>query len=294
MRVSVIGLGNMGRGMAEQLSAHGFQLSVWNRSPVRTEGLAAAVRGSAAEAAREGDVVLTSLANDDAVRDVVLASGGVLEALRPDAVHAGMSTISPDLARELAARHAERGRAYVSAPVLGRPDAAATGQLYVIAGGDARAVARCRPVFETIGQRTFQLDDAPQANLAKVLVNFQLAGTLELLGEVFALAEKGGLAPASALEILSGTLLGSPAVEGYGRRIVEGRFEPAGFAMPLGLKDVRLALGLGDELNVPLPAGEVVQDHMQAALAAGLGHLDWSGLTRIVRRDAGLEASPPR
>jgi 3-hydroxyisobutyrate dehydrogenase-like beta-hydroxyacid dehydrogenase len=288
MRVSVIGLGNMGRAMAERLSAHGFELSVWNRSPVRAEGLAAAVRGSAAEAAGECDVVLTSLANDDAVRDVVLGSGAVLEALAPDAVHAGTSTISTGLARELAERHAERGRAYVSAPVLGRPDAAASGQLYVVAGGDARALARCRPVFESIGQRTFELPDAPQANLAKVIVNFQLAGTLELLGEVFALAEKGGLAPTRALEILSGTLLGSPAVEGYGRRIVEGRFEPAGFAMPLGLKDLRLALRLGDELNVPLPAGEVVQDHMQAALAAGLGQLDWSGLTRIVRRDAGL------
>jgi len=115
-----------------------------------------------------------------------------------------------------------------------------------------------------------------------------LGGIIELLGEVMALGEKGGVPPGRVLELLTGTVLGCPAIEGYGRRIAEGKFEPAGFRMALGLKDVELALAAGDDLRVPLPAANVVRDHALAALARGLERLDWSGLTSTLRLEAGL------
>jgi 3-hydroxyisobutyrate dehydrogenase-like beta-hydroxyacid dehydrogenase len=175
---------------------------------------------------------------------------------------------------------------------LGRPDAAASGRLFVLAGGEERARQRCRALFEAIGQGTFDFAEAPLANLAKIVANLMLAGIIELLGEVMALGEKGGIPPGRVVDLLTGTLFGCPAVAGYGRRIAAGSFEPAGFHMALGLKDVELALAAGDDLRVPLPAANVVRDHMLAALARGLERFDWSGLTTVARAEAGL--GPPR
>jgi 3-hydroxyisobutyrate dehydrogenase-like beta-hydroxyacid dehydrogenase len=288
MRVAMIGLGHMGRGMAERLLSSGFELRVWNRTAGKTQGLDAVVCASAAEAARGAELVVTSLADDAAVRAVVLEDDGILGALDAGAVHVGTSTVSHELGATLARIHAERGRAYVSAPVMGRPDAASAGKLFVLAGGEAEAVARCRPLFEALGRRTFDFREPAQANLAKICANLMLAGTIELLGEVTALGEKGGIDSGRIVHLLTETLFGCQAVEGYGKLIAEGRFEPAGFRMALGLKDVDLALGAGDELRTPLPAANVVRDHLLAALAAGLERLDWAGLTRVVRTEAGL------
>jgi 3-hydroxyisobutyrate dehydrogenase-like beta-hydroxyacid dehydrogenase len=222
------------------------------------------------------------------VREVVLGREGILDALGEGVVHVGTSTVSYQLAGELARIHAERGRAYVSAPVLGRPEAAASGQLFVLAGGEEQARRRCRVLFDAIGQGTFEFPDAARASLAKIVTNLMLAGIIELLGEVMALAEKGGIAPDGVVRFLTGTLLGCPAIEGYGRRIAAGKFEPAGFRMALGFKDVELALAAGDDLRVPLPAASVVRDHILTALARGLERFDWSGLTSTVRLEAGL------
>jgi 3-hydroxyisobutyrate dehydrogenase-like beta-hydroxyacid dehydrogenase len=148
--------------------------------------------------------------------------------------------------------------------------------------------ARAQPLFAALGQRTFALDTAARANLAKIVCNLMLGGVIELLGEALALGEKGGLPRARTVEILTGTLFGCPAVEGYGRRIAAGQFEPAGFAMALGLKDIDLALALGDGLGVPLPSAGVVRAHLLTALARGRDRLDWSGLAAVALEEAGL------
>jgi 3-hydroxyisobutyrate dehydrogenase-like beta-hydroxyacid dehydrogenase len=289
MLVAVIGLGQMGRAMATCLVEHGFELRVWNRSPAASAGLVGVtVCTSAAEAAQGSKFVVSSLSADEAVQEVLLEEGGLLAALPEDCVHIGTTTISHGFARELAKEHSRAQRAYLAAPVVGRPDAAAAGKLFILAGGDEPLRRRCRPVLEALGQRTFDFADAGRAHLAKILVNFMLAGNIELLGEVFALGEKGGIAPARAFEILSQTLFGSPAVEGYGRRIAEQQFEPAGMRMALGLKDVELALSAGHDMQVPLPTANVVRDHYLTALASGLENYDWSGLTEVVRSEAGL------
>jgi 3-hydroxyisobutyrate dehydrogenase-like beta-hydroxyacid dehydrogenase len=288
MQVAVIGLGGMGRAMAERLVQMGFSLKAWNRSPGRAEGLPVTLCETAAEAARGAEVVVSSLASDEAVREVVAAPQGILAGLGRSAVHVGTSTISYELGAALARSHGERDRRYLSAPVLGRPDAAADGKLFVFAGGDESARQQCRPVFEALGQRTFDFPDAPRANLAKIVANLMLGGIVELLGEAIVLGEKGGIAPARTVELLTETAFGCPIIEGYGKRIADGAFEPAGFRMALGLKDVELALSAGDRLRTPLPAANVVRDHLLAALAGGLEKLDWAALTQVLRHEAGL------
>jgi 3-hydroxyisobutyrate dehydrogenase-like beta-hydroxyacid dehydrogenase len=288
MQAAVIGLGRMGRAMAERLVDAGFTLRVWNRTPARAADLNATVCATPAAAVRGAPLVLSALANDDAVRAATLGPDGILSALGPEAVHLGASTISYACAEELAHDHATAGRGYLSTPVLGRPDAARAGQLSILAGGDPALRRRAQPLFEALGKRLFTVDTAPRANLAKIMCNFMLAGVIELCAEAMALADKGGLGRGRALEILTGTLFGCPAVEGYGRRIVDEQYEPAGFALPLGLKDVGLALALGDTLHVPLPSASLARDHLLAALAAGHDHLDWSALATVVFAEAGL------
>ena len=194
--VAVVGLGRMGQQMAARLAENGFSLRVWNRTRGRAEGLpGAAICASPEEAATGASIVISSLADDTAVREVVLGAHGLLAGLAPDAVHLGTSTISVRLARELAAAHAAAGRLFAATPVLGRPDAAARGELWILTGGDAAAMARAQPVLAVLGRGQVRLGDAPQAMLGKILANFMIAGTLELLAEATTLGEKGGIPP---------------------------------------------------------------------------------------------------
>ncbi len=233
--------------------------------------------------------MLSSLADDQAVRQVVLGADGVLAGLAAGGVHVGTSTISLRLAGELVEAHAARGQAYVAAPVLGRPDAAGRGELWIMTGGDEAAVARAAPALACLGQGQIPLGTARQAALAKLLANFMIAGTIELLAEATALGEKGGIAPPALIDLLTKTLFGSPIVKGYGGRIAAGQFRPAGFTVPLGLKDVELALEAGRDLRAPLPAAGLVRDHLIGALARGRADWDWGALATVVREAAGLE-----
>ncbi|MCU1280105.1 MAG: yfjR [bacterium] len=279
----------MGRAMAERLASAGFSLQVWNRTRARAEGLAnAVVCDSPAQAAAGVDIVVSSLADDAAVREVVLGDGGVLAGLRPDAVHVGTSTISPGLGRLLDEQHRARGAHFVATPVLGRPDAAAAGQLWILSGGADDAVARVAAVVDRLGRGRVHLGGPEQALLGKLIANMMIASTIELLGEATALGEKGGIPPAQLIHMLTSTLFGAPVVVAYGERIAAQKYEPANFRIALGLKDVELALASGHELRVPLPVADVVRDHMIEALARGLERYDWTGLAAIPRAAAGL------
>ncbi|HEY7376166.1 MAG TPA: NAD(P)-dependent oxidoreductase [Polyangia bacterium] len=290
--IAFVGLGQMGRQMAERLANAGFSLRVWNRTRARADGLAnAQVLDSARAAAAGADLVLTSLADDRAVREVVLGDDGVIAGLAAGGVHVGMSTISLRLAGELAQAHAARGQQFVAAPVLGRPDAAARGELWILTGGDDAAIAQATPALACLGQGQLRVGDARQAALAKLVANFMIAGTIELLAEATTLGEKGGIAPPALIDLLTKTIFGSPIVKGYGGRIAAGQFRPAGFAVPLGLKDVELALEAGHDLRAPLPVASVARDHLIAALARGRADWDWGALATVVREAAGLDGS---
>ncbi len=295
MRIGFIGLGNMGSGMAGNLLKAGYEVTAYNRSPAKVDALVelGAKRAESVAAACTGDVVFTMLADDAAVQhaafgDVDLA-GGILDSLAPGAVHISSSTISVGLASQLARAHADSGQMFVSAPVFGRPEAAAAAKLFIVAAGASSTIERVAPLFDSIGQETFTVSDRPEAaNLVKLSGNFMIGSVIESLGEAMALVHKGGVDKEQYLDILTSTLFGAPVYSTYGRLIAKGNFEPAGFAARLGLKDVRLVLEAGEHLEVPLPVASLLRDRFLALLASGGGELDWSALATLSDRDAGL------
>jgi 3-hydroxyisobutyrate dehydrogenase-like beta-hydroxyacid dehydrogenase len=234
-------------------------------------------------------VLITMLADDAAVEAALFGEGKGLSALGQGAVHISMSTISVALSDRLAEAHRNAGQSFVAAPVFGRPEAAAAAKLFVVAAGPEAELKRCQPLFDAIGQRTFIVGDKPSAaNLVKLSGNFLLAAMIECLGEAFALTRKGGVDPHAYLEILTNTLFSAPAYKTYGTIIADQKYEPAGFKMSLGLKDIRLALAAADALSAPMPVASLVHDHFLSGVAQGKGDSDWSALARLAATNAGL------
>jgi 3-hydroxyisobutyrate dehydrogenase-like beta-hydroxyacid dehydrogenase len=291
MRIGFLGMGNMGAAMARNLQRAGHQVMVWNRTRSAAEPLAgegASIVDHPAEAGGQ-EVIITMLANDGAVESVMLGEHGALGAMQPNSLHISMSTISPALSQRLSAIHKERGQQYVAAPVFGRPEAAAAAKLFIVAAGAKEALGKAKLLFEILGQRTFEIGERPEdANLIKLFGNFLITCVLESLGEVFAVARKAEIDPSAVFEVLSGTLFGAPVYNNYGPRIIEEKFSPAGFKMPLGLKDIRMMLQAAEGLSAPMPFANIVRDRFISAIANGYGDLDWSALTLMMAESAGL------
>jgi 3-hydroxyisobutyrate dehydrogenase-like beta-hydroxyacid dehydrogenase len=232
---------------------------------------------------------MTMLADDPAVEHTTLGDGGILHTLGSGGVHVSLSTISTALSRRLTVAHTARGQSFVASPVFGRPDAAEAARLVVVAAGPTEAVERVRPLLEAIGKKLFVVGSEPySANTVKLAGNFLIASMLETLSEAFALARKSGVEPAEFLEILNGSFFQSPIYENYGKIIIGGKFSPPGFALRLGLKDVRLVLAAADEAAVPMSVASVIRDHFLSGVARGWGDMDWAALANVVAADAGL------
>jgi 3-hydroxyisobutyrate dehydrogenase-like beta-hydroxyacid dehydrogenase len=288
MKVGFIGIGGMGAAMVPNLVKAGHQVSVWNRNAAAAEALDGVTVLPSPAAAFENDVVLTMLADDKAVRSVIIESGALASA-RKDCIHVMMATISLALVEELKALHRDAGIAYVSAPVFGVPAAAAKAQLNILAAGDATAIATVQPLFDVLGRKTWPLGDDPiRANIAKIAGNMMITLAIEAMGEATALTESYGLNAADFLDIMTNTLFASPSYQRYGGFIGSNTYEP-GFKLTLGLKDVNLAFEAADAKGTVLPGAKIVRDNMQAAVAQGLGDKDWSILAKIARRRAGLD-----
>jgi 3-hydroxyisobutyrate dehydrogenase-like beta-hydroxyacid dehydrogenase len=289
MKIGFIGLGQMGSAIAENLIRAGHDLVLYNRSREKAEALAkggAHVAGSIAEACQE--VVWTMLADDVAVEQVVCGENGILGSLPAGALHISSSTIGVALCERLAEAHGARGQRFVAAPVFGRPEAAKAALLYVIAAGARDAIDTAAPLFEAIGKRSFVVAETPKtAILVKLSGNFLIAAVIESLGEAMALVAKGGVDKRQYLEILTSTLFDAPAYKTYGALIADGAFEPAGFAAPLGLKDLRLALAAAEELRAPMPIASLLRDRFLTLLANGGEGLDWSAIGSIAAWEAG-------
>jgi len=287
MKIGFIGLGQMGSAMAANLLKAGHEVAVWNRSSAKADPLveAGARRATSPRDAADGDVVMTMLADDKAVEAVVYGAEGINDA---PALHVSHSTISIALAERLAADQADRG-GYVSAPVFGRPVAAEAGKLFVVAAGPADRLDLCTPLFDAIGQRTFRIgDSAPAANLVKLSGNFMILSAVEAMAEAMTLAEKGGVPRETLLEVLTGTLFGAPVYQTYGDLLVHDRFRPAGFAAPLGLKDMGLVDAAATASRVPMPVLGVLRDHLRATIAQQGEDVDWAGIALAVRHGAGM------
>jgi 3-hydroxyisobutyrate dehydrogenase-like beta-hydroxyacid dehydrogenase len=290
MRIGFIGLGSMGSGMAANLLSAGHDVVVFNRSPEKTVPLAerGATAASTVSAACDADVVISMLADDPAVEEVTFSAGGIVDSLAAGAVHVSSSTISVALAERLTTAHADAAHVFISAPVFGRPEAAAAAKLFVVVGGPAGPIASLAPVFEALGQRTFAVSDDPKiANLVKLSGNFLIASVIESLGEAMALVGKAGMDKQDFLELLTSTLFDAPAYRIYGGLLAREEFEPAGFAAHLGLKDARLVLAAGDQLEVPLPVASLIRDRFVTLLAGGGRDLDWAALGAVASWEAG-------
>jgi 3-hydroxyisobutyrate dehydrogenase-like beta-hydroxyacid dehydrogenase len=294
-KIGFVGLGAMGLPMATNLLAAGFHLTVYNRTASKAEPLIAkgARRAErAGDVAHPGGIVVSMLADDASVKALVTGEDALAERIAPDGIHLSMSTVSPATTRELAAYHAMRGSVMVAAPVFGRPIQAQAKQLRVCVSGPADAKAKVRPIIEAMGQEVFDFGDNPgAANVVKLAGNFMIAAALEAMGEAVAMMRKSGVDPAVALEMLVKTIFAAPVYQGYGPVIAHGVFTPAGFRLPLGLKDIDLVLETARAANVPMPTASLLRDRFISAIAKGRADLDWSAIALGAADDAGLKES---
>lgn len=292
MKIAFIGLGNMGAGIAACILRAGHDLTVWNRTASKAASLVASgakQAESAGRAAAEADLVITCLMDDGSVLDMMSAAGGVLGAMKSGATHLCVTTISPKCADTLAKMHRDRGTRYVSGPVVGRPDAAAAGQLVTYLGGDAVAVAAVKPVCESYAKMVVAISDRPSAaNCMKLCINYAAISFIEVLGETYAFAEKSGV-DLNYLQQFFQMAFAHPAMKMYAEKARKRDFDAeAGFAMTAGLKDVRLMLAGAREAGVAFEVGKIVERKMLTAISTGLESADWSAICEVTRRESGL------
>ncbi len=292
MSIAFIGLGNMGSAIAANLIKAGHDVAVWNRSRGKAEALVAAGATEAAtvsEAAADASVVFSMLADDPALLSVLTSDDGLLSGLPEGALHVSMSTISVATADKVAALHREHGQRYMSAPVFGRPEAAAAAKLFVVAAGAEADLDEAEPYLAQIGQKIFRVGETPSlANLVKLCGNFAILAAVETMGEAMALAEKGGVPKAKLYEVFTGTLFDAPVYKNYGKILVDGAYRPAGFKAPLGLKDMRLAGESAEAYRVPMPLLGLLRDHLIQTIAQEGDDIDWSGIGKTIGKNAGL------
>jgi len=293
MKVGFFGLGRMGRGMSRRILDGGHDLVVYDVTPEQTAGFAEAgarVAESVAAACQGREIVVTMLVEDKIVVDLAERRGGLCESLAPGAVHLAMGTYGVAAIRSLEAAHRAAGQVLVAAPVLGRPDLAAAGQLGIVAAGPAAAVQRAEPLFKLLGRRLFHAGDAPEAATAiKLANNLVLGCAMDAMAEAFSLARKYEVAPQLLYDLMVDGLFSAPAYVGYGRTMVEGAYDRVGSPIQVGLKDALLIQAAADLARVPLPSLNIYRDRLIGAVAHGDGDRDQAVLAREQARAAGLE-----
>lgn len=295
--IAYLGLGGMGSAMAARLLAAGHPLAVWNRSAGKADELVrcgARLAASPADAVADADFVFSMVADDSALDDITFGKEGMLTAMKAGALHVSMSTILPQTARRLASAHGERRTGYVASPVFGRPEAAAAGLLWICLSGPAADKARLAPILAPLCQQHFDFgDDAGAANVVKLAGNFMIASAIEAMSEAFVLGEKNGIGPQALSEFFGNTMFACPIYKNYGRIIAEQRFDPPGFRLALGRKDVQLVAETARQSDVPMPFVGTLQNRLTARMAKGGGELDWTSMAIDVANDAGLLRDDP-
>lgn len=290
MKVAFIGLGNMGSGVAGCILKAGFDLTVYNRSREKmTPFLAKGAKGGTdlKDTAKDADVVVTSLMDDNSVFDSL--QGGILAGMKPGAIHIGLTTNSPECADEVARLHKESGTTYVAGPVVGRPNAAAAGELLSLLAGDKAAVDTVVPLCRAYSKKVVYVGERHgAANTLKLCVNYTVISIIEIFSEIYAFADKAGV----NLDVLKEFLeeaMGHPALKMYAGKLRARDFAGrGGFAMSGGLKDVKLMLQASSQIGVAFDIGHIIKKKMEAAIEAGMGEQDWSSIYEITRKSSGL------
>jgi 3-hydroxyisobutyrate dehydrogenase-like beta-hydroxyacid dehydrogenase len=279
--------------MASNLVYAGFRVTAWNRTASKADSLVAkgARRAERPEdVAGPGGIVISMLADDAALEHLVMGDAMIANRIAPGGIHISMSTVAPATTRALGKVHEEAGSTMVAAPVFGRPEAASARKLWICASGPAQAKAAAKPIFDALGQRVFDFGEEPgAANVAKISGNFLIAAAMEAMGEAFAMAEKSGADRDAIASMLGQTLFACPVYQHYGAAVAARRHWPAGFRLPLGLKDVELVLRTARETATPMPTASLLRDRFVHALAMGRDQLDWSAMALGAREDAGLK-----
>jgi 3-hydroxyisobutyrate dehydrogenase-like beta-hydroxyacid dehydrogenase len=290
MNVGVIGLGVMGRAMARNLLKAGHTVTVYNRTRSRSQELqskGATIAEIPAEACK-GEAVITCLADDKAVEAIVFGENGIAEALAAGAIHISMSTLGLALIERLAIFHMEAKQQFISAPVFGRPEAAAAAKLLLVVAGDAEAITRCQPLFDVLGQRTIIVGTDPvAAPMVKLVGNFLLVSAVESLSEAITLLRKSAVDPKLCLDALTSTLFAAPVYKNYAELMLQQQYEP-GFRLALGLKDVGLALQAAASFDVPMPVASLVRERLLVGIARGYQDKDLAALSLVSAEDAGV------
>ncbi len=292
MKIGFLGLGKMGAGMAANLLRAGHQVAVWNRSPQKAQPLlaeGAVLARTPREAASDRGIVMSMLGDDAALEQVVSGNDGLLEGLARGALHISSSTIAVATADRMAELHAARGLRFLSAPVFGRPEAAASAKLFVVAAGAQSDYTAASALFPAISQKVFYIGEKPSsANLVKLCGNFTILAAIEAFAEAMTLAQKGGVPKKQFLEVMTGSLFDTPVYRNYGAALAEERYKLAGFAAPLGLKDMRLVGQSAEALRVPMPVLNVLRDHLLQTIGIEGEDIDWSGIGRTIAKNGGL------
>ena len=292
-KIGFIGLGNMGTSMAKNLLKAGFALQVYNRTldkadELGTDGVTKCT--TPAEAADGADVVITMLSEDAVLTEAVSGEQGLLKTLKKGAVHISMSTVSPATSRALSKLHDQAGSHYLTAPVFGRPEAAAAAKLWVCVSGTRQAKDLAAPVLKHLGQGVIDFgEEAGGANVVKIAGNFMIMASMEIMAEAYTLAEKNGIDRTKIAEFFGSTLFNAPIFQNYGKLIATKQYEPVGFKSKLGYKDARLAFKLAQDSEMPMPVATAVHNRLLTAVAKGWGESDWvEGVSRGVSEDAGV------
>ena len=286
-KIALIGLGRMGSGIAANIVKHGMELAVWNRTASKMAPLVAMgakAAGSAKQAAAAADIVVTSLMDDKSIIDTLNGEDGILAGLKPGSSHLCVTTISPDFADELTRIHSEHGSYYVSGPVVGRPSAALAGELTSYLAGKTEAMDKAQQVARSYSKAVHVVGEtARAANTIKLCINYSVVSIIEIIGEVYALAEKSGANPAIINDFYQ-LAFAHPALKGYGNKVLSRDFNSeGGFALTGGRKDVTLMLEAAEQCGAELGIGNLVLNKMNAAIEEGMSEMDWSVFTEFTR-----------
>jgi 3-hydroxyisobutyrate dehydrogenase-like beta-hydroxyacid dehydrogenase len=292
MKIAFLGLGNMGSGIASNILKAGFELTVWNRTQAKMQLLInSGAKGAETpkQAVEDADVVVTSLMDDRSILDCLEGEDGMLEGMKPGSVHLCVTTISPQFSDELDSIHKKHGSHFVAGPVLGRPDAAASGELMSFIAGGKEGVDIVTPVCQAYTNQVAPIGVKPSvASTLKLCLNYSVISIIELMGEVYACADKAGL----SLDLVKGfyeSMFANPVLKMYAEKVRNRDFADGGFRMAGGLKDVKLMLDAAESFGANFEIGKIIEQKMLTAIEQGMEDQDWGAIYEISRQKAGLQ-----
>ena len=288
MQIGFIGLGKLGTPIAENILRKTQQLYVYNRTGLKAQPLVdkgATICSSIKELAQNCDIVFSIVSDDAALNDITKGNNGVAENLKQQGIHISVSTVLPATSKELSQVHKHFNNHYIAAPVMGRPEAARAGKLNFLVSGEQTIVETIKPLLQHAGGSGIWEfgSDAAAANVAKLCTNFLIVSAIESMAEGINLAKKSGVDSGAWINMITQTLFAAPVYINYSNILLKEMFQPAGFALKLGLKDVNLVISQSNEVKAEMPIGKLMRQRLQECMENGLGDHDWTAMSLALK-----------